>query len=951
MFLRKLLPPEGRGLYCVAVLLPSGKFRHLFLDTIEAVDRQVTLLNHSGKTVYIAQAAFHRERILEAQAHNANNREDRKKERSQNNAILLKNFFLDIDCGAKWPLKNQMEGAQALKQFVADTNLPMPTVVNSGNGLYAHWILTEAIPETQWRTVAKVLKKVVAVYSPAIGGDASRTSDSASVLRPPGTANRKNGTSVKMVNLLIEKDEVDFLHFATLLGKAAKKRGIEQTALQPPQPPADLNADFLIRQESVPSVADNVAEACNQLRSMRDSQGNVTEPLWYACLGVLVFCIDGETVAHEWSAGHPDYSHGATVAKMQQWNDAGMGPTTCSKFGEINPNGCLGCPNIGQIKSPIVLGRPAPRQIIVPDEQCPAPTGFRRGEDGLYVEKDNRWIKFYDRDLYIDKLAYDESLGHEVMVIKHNLPFDGELECTLRSSLVNDPKNLMIALADCHVKVVGQNEKKTMVAYMESYQHTLQRHRRMTMLLCQMGWKEMRGDGRPMFVHGRKIYHADGTVEDASLARNVPRSAEGFRSQGDVNTWAAATRHLNMPGMEPFAFALLAGGFGAPLMKFTGFAGALVSMVGSSGAGKTLMLRWVLSVWGYPDDLIMRRGDTRNATLARLGVYNTLPMCIDEITNIAVQEASELAYQLTQGKDKARLNRNAEEKKNINQWNTLAVTSSNASLIDLLTSGKLVNEGELNRIFEYEVKPHAKFCGKTTADVYWSQEQNFGVAGEVYAAWMVQHIPEIQEALVKTHAQIERAAKLKGDERFWGAIAAVAIVGGLFAKRLGLIQFEVAPVYNWIINRITNMRANKVELNGTAIDTLARFIAEHANNKLVVVKKGGLEQVLEHPRGPLYLRLEPDRRKLYISRSTMQTWISKGFGSYSKTRAELFEQGALVNPNVRKGLGAGTFYAGGLQACWEINIDSPALLESGMPEFQTMKDGQNLLQVNMEALI
>jgi hypothetical protein len=318
---------------------------------------------------------------------------------------------------------------------------------------------------------------------------------------------------------------------------------------------------------------------------------------------------------------------------------------------------------------------------------------------------------------------------------------------------------------------------------------------------------------------------------------------------------------------------------------------------------------------------------------------------------MGVLEASELAYQITQGKDKARLNRNAEEKRNINTWNTLAVTSSNSSLIDLLSAGKQNNEGEMNRIFEYEVNPHAKFCGKVTSEAYWTIDGNYGVAGEVYAGWLVQHTKEIKDALDKTHAQIERAAGLRGEERYWGALAAVAIVGGLFAKKLGLIQFEVAPVYNWMINRIANMRENKVELKGTAVDTLARFISEHANNKLVVVKKTGLEQILEHPRGPLYVRLEPDRRKLYLSRSTIQTWIGKGFGSYSKTRADLIEAGVLTNANARKNLGAGTFYSGGLQPCWEINIDSPALMEAGVPEFQVMKDGQNLLSVNMEALI
>jgi len=59
--------------------------------------------------------------------------------------------------------------------------------------------------------------------------------------------------------------------------------------------------------------------------------------------------------------------------------------------------------------------------------------------------------------------------------------------------------------------------------------------------------------------------------------------------------------------------------FGAPLLKFTGFDGAMVSMFGGSGAGKTLLMRWVQSIYGFHNDLLMLRDDTRNALVSRLG--------------------------------------------------------------------------------------------------------------------------------------------------------------------------------------------------------------------------------------------------------------------------------------------------------------------------------------------
>jgi hypothetical protein len=939
--------PNGGGLYCVALLVPTtGTFRHYFHSDLAVASRQIETLDAQGQTVYLAQATYDRTKIEAAQKFNAaKSRETKRaKERSQDNAISLKNFFLDIDCGEKWPLKDQREGAAALKDFIQETKLPMPTVVNSGNGLYAHWILSEAIPARQWQTVAKVLKHVVAAYSPAIGGDASRTSDSASVLRPPGTTNRKPGRPEKPVRLVHEAEEVHFLQFAQLLGAAARKRQINRTALIAPKASTDVNADFLVRQDSVPVDPVKVAEECNQLATMRSSLGDVVEPLWYACIGVLAYCEDGEAAAHEWSAGHVDYSHGQTAGKIQQWLDAGVGPTTCAKFGEVNPNGCIGCRHNGNIKSPIVLGRPAPKAIVIPDLQCPTPAGFRRSEEGLFVERDGRWIKFYDRDLWLHQLAYDESLGYEVMVVRHSLPYEGEVECSLRSSIVNDPKALMIGLSDNHIKVVGQEAKKVMVGYIESYQQVLQRNRRMTRLLCQMGWKE---EGR-MFVLGKKIFHKDGSIEDASLAKGVPRAAEGFRSKGSLAAWSKQTRHLGRAGMEPLAFALLAGGFGAPLMRFTGFDGALVSMVGASGVGKTLLLRWIASVWGYHSDLIMLRDDTANAVMSRLGVYGTLPMVIDEMTNSTGMEVSNNVYRITQGRDKNRLTKNAEEKKFVNQWNTLAVTSSNASLVDLLSSVKQDASAEINRIFEFPVTEHRDFRGSVTTDIYWTLDDNYGLAGEVYAAWLVQNTDKIKPALDEVRTKLEKAANLKGEERFWGAIAAVAIVGGLFARKLGLIEFEVTPVYNWMVKVITTMRTDKIDTTGDAIDILGQFLDEHAHNRLVVTKgKGTREIVLDEPRGKLDVRVEADERAaLFIGRNEMKQWVGKRFGSYTKFKTELVARGVLMDANYKKCLGAGTTYAGVMQPCWKLDLDAEALGERG----RELREGAAILQPNEDAL-
>ena len=932
MFLEKLLPTEG--LYCVAMLLPSGGFRHFFHEQLPAAQGQINALNDAGNTVYIAQATFVPSKIAEAQAHNATlpyppPAGSKMKLRSQDNTWLMKNFFLDIDCGEKWPLKNQQEGADALKKFIAETGLPFPAVVNSGNGLYAHWILTEAIPTTQWQTIARLLKKVVAEYSPAIGGDASRTSDSASVRRPPGTTNRKPGKEPKPVVLIKDAEPVPFMSFVRMLSDAAKKRQINRAAALPPAVNTDINADFYsgLERESVPSDANRIAEQCAQIRLIRDTKGDVSEPLWYAAIGVLALCEDGDEIIQEWSTGHPDYCADRTTAKTQQWHDAKVGPSTCFAIGGHNAAACIGCKHNGKIKSPIVLGRPEPVKVEIPTEQCDAPEGFRRGADGLYAQEEERWLRFYDQDLYPSRLAYDESLGYEVMTLRHHLPHEGAMECTLRSSVVNDPKALLTTLSDNHIKVVGVKEKKYMTMYLESYQAKLQRQRRMALLLCQMGWKNAR-NGNPMFVLGKKIFHSDGTVEDASMARNVPKSALGFHSAGDLEKWSEATRLLDAPGMEPHAFALLAGGFGAPLMKFTGFDGAMVSLVGESGSGKTLMLRWIQSVWGYHNDLMMLRDDTKNALVSRLGVYGNLPLTIDEITNIDGMDLSDLVYRITQGRDKARLTKSAEERKVLNAWNTLAVASSNTSLVDKLSGAKHDASAEINRLFEYPMPEHPDFKEQVTTGVYWMLHENYGLAGEAYAQWLVQNTEAIKPGLEKIREKLTTMAGIKGEERFWGAVASASIYGGLVAQRLGLIRFNVARVMEWAAETIGTMRGDKGELASDSVGILGQFIDEHAAQRLLVKgeARGGQQCIIiDPPRGPLVMRHEVDTHRLFISRAVMKQWIGKKFGSYTQIKNDLSACGALINPNLRKTLGGGTFYGGAQQSVWEINLKCPKL--------------------------
>jgi AAA domain len=189
-------------------------------------------------------------------------------------------------------------------------------------------------------------------------------------LRTPGTHHRKAGIRLVQCSRLVGPYALE--QFAILLSV-----GGEATPSSNPKPKASSMVNELgpiaphlanppvekvreklhrsLRSAFKPSLGTLVAEQCEQLRALRDTKGNLSEPLWYANLGVLAFCVDGEPLGQEWSSGYGGYTPEETQERLDRARQ--FGPTTCKKFHELNPTICESCPWFQKITSPIVLGR------------------------------------------------------------------------------------------------------------------------------------------------------------------------------------------------------------------------------------------------------------------------------------------------------------------------------------------------------------------------------------------------------------------------------------------------------------------------------------------------------------------------------------------------------------------------------------------------------------------
>lgn len=255
------------------------------------------------------------------------------------NVLAVRSFYLDIDTReskADAPYADKGEAKVALAKFCCEADIPTPTLVDSGNGLHVYWPMDEDLTPDAWLRLAKLLKW--ATLKAGLKVDPSRTTDIASVLRVPGTANRKNLDKQRPVVLVYMGAPTSYAYFyAALLDYA----GAEAAAGLVLPSGFNLSSNLMVSPNFPPSDAFRIAESCAVIRHIRDTRGNVSEPLWHGALGVLVHTKQSDAICHDWSRDHPNYNAAETQAKIDRLR--AYGPTTCVRLCSLSDGMCRGC--------------------------------------------------------------------------------------------------------------------------------------------------------------------------------------------------------------------------------------------------------------------------------------------------------------------------------------------------------------------------------------------------------------------------------------------------------------------------------------------------------------------------------------------------------------------------------------------------------------------------------
>jgi len=877
-FLESVLGDEG--FYCIfAYRIADERKVQKFYDNLDAAIHAAHNLDAEGYDAYFALGTF-----------------DQAGSRKVPNVKQLRSFFLDLDCGPTKDYATQSEALGALRKFCKELKLPRPTIVNSGRGIHVYWPLVAPVSRETWVPIAEQFKRLCTTHG--LRNDPSVPADAARVLRVPDTHNYKTDPPspvglVGEVGMPVELDVFrEFLGDDTMVLVPPKK-------YMPQQQDAMMQAlsGSIVNRFKTILIKTMSGTGCDQLKEVINNQASISEPLWRAGLSIAKFCVDGDKAIHKISAKHPEYTYERTETKA----DLIKGPYLCTRFDEYRGGVCKDCKHWGKLKSPISLGREVeeadesdniviekplgvtaatPIRYAIPKYPHP----FFRGKSGgvfkhsKNAENEDKDVLVYFNDLYVIRRIKDPGAG-ESLVMRLHLPKDGVREFTIPLTAVGTKDEFRKHLASQGVAVLNVQE---LMEYTMRWVNELQFNSEADEACRQFGWRD---DTHESFIVGNMEVFKD-RVEVSSPSAATVGLFPIFRAKGTLEQWKKTVSFYNQPGMElhQFMFGL---SLGSILMEFQPInAAAFHAWSKGSGLGKTTAMYAGASIWGDPDLLVMQERDTFNSKMNRAEVYKNIVCYMDEMTNTKPQDLSDWAYQLPSGLQRNRMGPKGNvERVRGKPWKTLFGTTGNTSMLERIALFKALPQAEAQRVLECRVDP-VKFATKAETDVFSAAiKDNFGHAGVVFLQYVLNNLDAVKELTMAVQRKLDAASSLSAENRYWSVLASRPIAGLMLAKKAGLIDWQIAPIVQWIVKVMAEAKVMVREMNVNVEAQLTDYMAENYNNMLRIKSTddarntaGALDQFIVpdgSPRGHFVARYEYDVKKLYLLPKPLKAWCGK----------------------------------------------------------------------------
>lgn len=871
------------------------------------------------------------------------------------NAVAKRELYVDVDCGPNKPYETKAEGAGALKAFCKTVGLPRPTVVDSGNGLHAHWIFAEPVPVHQWKPVAEALKARCTEHNFSV--DAACTADIVRVLRVPETINFKNESEVALLTPVFHYEFAAlrgvlggiFKADPSLFAKAKEHSKAGSTGLSKSLAAGDPNRVSKFETIWLKSVR---GVGCEQVRFAIENADTLSEPMWRAALSIAQVCDDRDWAIHALSENHPNYSPEETESKATLTR----GPYTCETFQKYeHPELCKGCQHMDKITSPVQLGAQIKaaekddsvvtvKEVKYEIPEFPFPY-FRGKNGGVYVhikgdKKDDDGDAdghelVYPHDLYVYKRMRDPEQG-DVICLRHHLPHDGVREFIVTQKEVGAPDKLRDRLAEQGVAAFSNAQVQKLQRFIGLSIQDLQARGVAEMLFSRFGWTPDN-----TFIVGNREYTKEG-VRHAPVSRNLEKYVNWFTPKGSLNEWKKVADAYCDEAYDLHAIGLLAG-FGSVLMKMSPENGGVVAFYSKqSGTGKTTILRAINSIFGDPKALMKDAGDTQMTKVHRMGMLNGICMALDEMTNTTPQELSGLLYGSTQGRPRDRMkNHENAERTNELSWKAMSVWTSNSAIEDRLGLIKADPQGELARVIEIALKTPVPSDVLESQKVFNNLNDNYGHAGDIFLRYVIPNQGVTQKIWNDTRDTIYGKQVWTQTERYRLNIAICIIAAGIITNNLGLTQYNMSRIAKRLVKLVGNAGEELRAMSIRATDGIASFVNSNVSNMLRIdstARANKLQNVAyTAPKGKLLIRYEPDTKELFIAQKEFNRWCAENYLNVREIKSSYKEMTGHPLEAIRKRMGAGWDADFGMVWAYHIRNATEVL---GFEDFGDGEEGQ-----------
>lgn len=871
--------------------------------------------------------------------------------RDGDHALLLKSFFLDVDV-KEGAYETTKDAVKAFGEFRRQANLPTPTfVVASGSGgFHAHWVLAEPISRTEWLEYAH--KLVAAVKQFGLQCDTQCSIDAARVLRIPDTHNWKYDPPRDVKFLIAPGEEYTFDRIKRALDPF--ETGFRPEPTLPPRAPiqgvSELAAGIEVR-TAPPVNLGEAAKECAFLREAVDTGGaNFDNPLWNLTTLISTFTDGGRQDAHLMACGHAEYSQETTDElydrKSNEREKKNLGWPKCASIA-AGYSGCNACPHRMDGKSPLHFAGMIPKakpQTIKPSNDLP--DGYVRDGDGvvhqLVPQSDGSMVTVAVAPYAINDGWIQRNPWHFNFTLKINDDITSQIHIPFELLPTKEPFFKFISNQGVNLQ---EQYMRRFREFIMAWVDKLRQGRNSIVTSSPFGWT-VSGGRLEGFSYGGTVFTPN---DDRPAANPNPNIQQQYTPVGERQPWIDAAKMITdqkRAGLN----VILASAFAAPLVRFTGQRGLLISSYSlESGIGKSTAISVAQAVWGNPVKGVQQLNDTQNSVINKLGEIKNLPLFWDELkTEEDTRRFVNLAFQLSSGKEKSRLTSQSIQRE-VGTWETMMLCASNDSLIDFITRATKMTTAGLMRVLEYTVTPGViGQIDKTKASLLVSAlNDNYGMVGLDYAEFLGRNHPQINADMEVVSTRFSKLLNTDAEERFWHAAVVCIYQGAAYANQLGYTNIDLADLENFLVDAVKNMRKERssqtvdmrkqINVSNIISQYLDAMRAKHTLfTNSVHVSKGKppagsitVERDASKLDG-IYVQVGLKDGILRMTDSHLREWLGKAGYSphvFMKAMEREFGQQRIVGR-----IGSGTMYASGTQIVHQIQLAGTPLAEIAAQE-------------------